>query len=51
MVMVVVQIGYSIMNILNKLTVNDGMNLTILVAYRMVFAAAFIAPLALIVER
>ncbi|KAK0590379.1 hypothetical protein LWI29_026289 [Acer saccharum] len=51
MVMVVVQIAYAGMNIFYKLAANDGMNLRVLVAYRMMFATVFIAPLALIFER
>ncbi|KAI9178535.1 hypothetical protein LWI28_027638 [Acer negundo] len=51
MEMVVVQIAYAGMNIFYKLAANDGMNLRVLVAYRMMFATVFIAPLALIFER
>lgn len=51
MVMVVVQILFAGMNVLYKLVANDGMNLRILIAYRMMFAAAFMIPIALVFER
>lgn len=51
MVMVVVQILYTGMNVLYKLVAQEGMNLTILVAYRLIFAAAAMIPPALIFER
>lgn len=51
LLMVLVQIAFAGVNVLYKLAVNDGMNLRVVVAYRFVFATAFIAPLALIVER
>ncbi|KAL5578295.1 hypothetical protein UlMin_019994 [Ulmus minor] len=51
MLMVVVQIGFSAVNVLYKLAVNDGMSLKIIIAYRFTFATAFILPLALILER
>lgn len=49
--MVLVQISYAVMNVLYKLAADDDMNLTILVAYRLLFATAFMVPLALIFER
>ncbi|XP_022150311.1 WAT1-related protein At1g25270-like [Momordica charantia] len=49
--MVLVQIAYSVMNLMYKLAVEDGMNMRVLVAYRAFFAAAFMAPLALLIER
>ncbi|KAI9121848.1 hypothetical protein K1719_007238 [Acacia pycnantha] len=49
--MVLVQILYVGINILYKLVVVDGMNLRIVIAYRFVFATAFMAPLAFIFER
>ncbi|KAK1386046.1 hypothetical protein POM88_023781 [Heracleum sosnowskyi] len=49
--MVIVQTAFAGVNVLYKLASNDGMNLRILVAYRFIFAAAFIVPLALFVER
>ncbi|XP_020977790.1 WAT1-related protein At1g68170-like isoform X2 [Arachis ipaensis] len=50
-VMVIVQIANAWMNVLYKLAVNDGMSLRVAVAYRYIFATAFIAPLAYILER
>ena len=50
LVMIIVQISFSAMNIFYKLAAMDGMNLNILVAYRFLFAAAFMLPLALLVE-
>ncbi|KAL4614681.1 hypothetical protein ACB092_07G070900 [Castanea dentata] len=51
MLMVVVQIVYAGMNILYKLVSENGVNLRILIAYRMLFATAFMVPLALIFGR
>ncbi|XP_039015406.1 WAT1-related protein At1g68170-like [Hibiscus syriacus] len=51
MLMVVVQVVSAGLNVLYKLAANDGMNLRVVVAYRMLFATAFMVPLALIVER
>ncbi|EXB97309.1 Auxin-induced protein 5NG4 [Morus notabilis] len=51
LLMVVVQIAYAGVNVFYKLAANDGMNLRIIVAYRFVFATAFILPLALFIER
>ncbi|KAJ1434968.1 EamA domain [Sesbania bispinosa] len=51
LLMVMVQIAFAGVNVLYKLAVNDGMSLRIVVAYRFLFATAFIAPLALILER
>lgn len=50
-VMVVVQISFAAVNIFYKLAALDGMNLTILIAYRFLFAAAFMLPLAIFFER
>ncbi|KAF1882257.1 hypothetical protein Lal_00038903 [Lupinus albus] len=50
MLMVMVQIAFGGVNVLYKLAVNDGMDLRVVVAYRLVFATSFIAPLALILE-
>ena len=50
-VMVVVQITHAGMNILFKLLAEDGMHLRVLIAYRMLFATAFMVPLALIFGR
>ncbi|KAJ4847367.1 hypothetical protein Tsubulata_018009 [Turnera subulata] len=51
MLMMVVQVAYTGMNVLYKLVANDGMNLRILIAYRLIFATAFMVPVALILER
>ncbi|KAL4614677.1 hypothetical protein ACB092_07G070800 [Castanea dentata] len=51
MLMVVVQIVCAGMNILYKLVSENGVNLRILIAYRMLFATAFMVPLALIFGR
>ncbi|KAM7482237.1 hypothetical protein LguiB_006820 [Lonicera macranthoides] len=51
MMMVVVQIVVAGVNIFYKLAANDGMSLRVLVAYRFLFAAAFVLPLALYLDR
>jgi len=51
LLMVAVQVAFAGVNIFYKLAVNDGMSLRVVVAYRFLFAAAFMTPLALIVER
>lgn len=51
LLMVLVQVAFAAVNVLYKLAANDGMNLKIIVAYRFIFATAFMAPLAFIVER
>ncbi|XP_071736898.1 WAT1-related protein At1g68170-like [Rutidosis leptorrhynchoides] len=51
LLMVTVQTTFAGVNVLYKLAANDGMILPILVAYRFVFATAFIVPIALLVER
>ena len=51
MMMVVVQIVMAGVNVFYKLAANDGMNLRVLVAYRFLFAAAFVLPLALYLDR
>ncbi|KAL2342145.1 hypothetical protein Fmac_010085 [Flemingia macrophylla] len=50
LLMVIVQISNAWVNVLYKLALNDGMNLSVIVAYRYVFATVFIAPLAFLVE-
>lgn len=50
MTMVVVQIILGGQNIMFKLARDDGMSMKILVAYRNIFAAAIMLPLALIIE-
>ncbi|XP_004309044.1 PREDICTED: auxin-induced protein 5NG4-like [Fragaria vesca subsp. vesca] len=49
--MVITQILCSVMIIMYKLVAVTGANLNVLVAYRLVFSAAFMVPLALIYER
>ncbi|KAJ4715430.1 WAT1-related protein [Melia azedarach] len=49
--MVLVQAVVSGVNIFYKLAVYDGMNMRVLIAYRYIFATAFVVPLALIFER
>lgn len=49
--MIVVQIVLTVVNIGYKLALNDGMPLSVLVAYRFMFGAAFILPVAFFVER
>ncbi|KAG5525935.1 hypothetical protein RHGRI_032288 [Rhododendron griersonianum] len=51
MMMVTVQAALAGVNIFYKLAGNNGMSLSVLIAYRFIFAAAFIVPLALVVER
>ncbi|KAK4762082.1 hypothetical protein SAY87_029966 [Trapa incisa] len=50
-VMLMVQVAYAGVNIVYKLAANDGMNLRLVVAYRFLFAAAVVAPLAFFMER
>ncbi|KHN39185.1 Auxin-induced protein 5NG4-like protein [Glycine soja] len=49
--MIAVQTLYAVVNIMLKIVADDGMSLSVLVAYRFFFASAFIVPLALIFER
>ena len=49
--MVVVQVIFSGINIMYKLAATDGMDLRVLVAYRFLFGAAFIVPVAFFLER
>jgi len=49
--MALVQVLLVGINIFYKLVLNDGMDVKILVAYRYMFAAAFICPIALLLER
>ncbi|KAK9096403.1 hypothetical protein Sjap_021900 [Stephania japonica] len=51
LLMVVVQTVFAGVNVLYKLAIDDGMNVRILVAYRYLFAAATISPLAFFLER
>ncbi|KAM3360798.1 WAT1-related protein [Capsicum galapagoense] len=49
--MVFIQAAYAGMSLLYKLASNDGMNLRVLIAYRFLFAAATVVPLALYFDR
>ncbi|RLM65682.1 WAT1-related protein [Panicum miliaceum] len=49
--MVLVQVVFAGVNIFYKLAVSDGMDMRVLVAYRYIFASAFLAPLAYFIER
>ncbi|XP_010415424.1 PREDICTED: WAT1-related protein At1g68170 isoform X1 [Camelina sativa] len=49
--MVVVQIATAGLNILFKLAMEDGMNPSVLVAYRLLFATIFMLPLSFIFQR
>ncbi|RCV14780.1 hypothetical protein SETIT_3G005500v2 [Setaria italica] len=49
--MVLVQVIFAGVNIFYKLAVCDGMDMRVLVAYRYLFASAFLAPLAYFIER
>ncbi|KAG6701312.1 hypothetical protein I3842_08G159000, partial [Carya illinoinensis] len=51
MLMVVVQLLVAGVNVFYKLAAYDGMSLRVIVAHRFSFAAAFIVPIALLVER
>ncbi|KAF8019985.1 hypothetical protein BT93_G0621 [Corymbia citriodora subsp. variegata] len=51
LMMVVVQVAFAGVNILYKLAASNGMNLTVVIAYRFIFATAFLAPLAFFLER
>ncbi|KAI9110212.1 hypothetical protein K1719_018654 [Acacia pycnantha] len=52
LMMIVVQVGYAGVSILYKVVSNDkGISLTILIAYRFLFASFFMVPLAFFVER
>ncbi|KAG8368734.1 hypothetical protein BUALT_Bualt15G0076800 [Buddleja alternifolia] len=51
LIMVLVQTILSLVNVGYKLAANDGMSLSVLVAYRFMFGAAFIVPIAFFVER
>lgn len=49
--MVALQFVFSALQIFIKLALNDGMDARVLVAYRFMFAAAFLCPIAFVVER
>ncbi|CAL4900361.1 unnamed protein product [Urochloa decumbens] len=49
--MVLFQVVFAGLNIFYKLAVSDGMDLRVLIAYRYLFATAFLAPLSYFMER
>ncbi|OEL19048.1 WAT1-related protein [Dichanthelium oligosanthes] len=49
--MVAVEFVFSALQIFIKLALDDGMDVRVLVAYRLVFASAFLCPLAFFIER
>ncbi|CAN6228083.1 unnamed protein product [Urochloa humidicola] len=49
--MVVVELVFSALQIFIKLALDDGMDERVLVAYRLMFASAFLCPLAFFIER
>ncbi|KAL6515269.1 hypothetical protein OROHE_018901 [Orobanche hederae] len=51
LIMLLVQTLLSMVNIGYKLAANDGMSLSVLIAYRLVFGAGFITPIAIFAER
>ncbi|KAI4342014.1 hypothetical protein MLD38_026677 [Melastoma candidum] len=50
-VMVMVQVELAVVNVLYKVAANQGMSLKVIVAYRLLFATAFMAPVAFFYER
>ncbi|KAI3930195.1 hypothetical protein MKW92_011767 [Papaver armeniacum] len=50
-VMILVQLSFTGMNVFYRLAINDNMKMSILIAYRSIFGAAFIIPIALIKEK
>ncbi|KAL3638121.1 hypothetical protein CASFOL_017991 [Castilleja foliolosa] len=51
LIMLLVQTLLTMVNVGYKLASNDGMSLSVLIAYRLIFGAAFITPIAIFVER
>nr|XP_007148454.1 hypothetical protein PHAVU_006G210200g [Phaseolus vulgaris]ESW20448.1 hypothetical protein PHAVU_006G210200g [Phaseolus vulgaris] len=51
LLMLMVQIAFASVNVLYKFALNDGMSVSVITAYRLMFAAASTVPLALIFER
>ncbi|KAM5574687.1 WAT1-related protein [Rosa sericea] len=51
LLMVAVQVTFAGVNVFYKLAANDGMNTNLVIAYRFLFATAFVTPLALYFER
>ncbi|KAJ0053591.1 hypothetical protein Pint_03059 [Pistacia integerrima] len=50
LMMVVVQIVFAGVNVLYKLAADEGMSFSVIVAYRLIFATAFMIPLAFFLE-
>ncbi|KAK1581673.1 hypothetical protein Q3G72_007926 [Acer saccharum] len=50
-ILIFVQIVFGGTPVFYKLALNDGMSMTVLVTYRLIFAAVFLAPIAFFVER
>lgn len=51
LLMIVVQGIHALLSIMIKMVTNDGKSLSVLVAYRFLFSAAFNVPVALLFER
>jgi hypothetical protein len=51
LVMLMVQVIIASVSVLYKVAVNDGTSISVLTAYRLIFAAAITIPLAFIFER
>jgi hypothetical protein len=49
--MVAVEFVFSALQIFIKLALDDDMDVRVLVAYRLMFASAFLCPLAFLIER
>jgi hypothetical protein len=49
--MVMVEFIFSALQIFHKLALDDGMDVGVLVAYRPMFGAAFLCPVAFLIER
>ncbi|KAK7319369.1 hypothetical protein RJT34_04089 [Clitoria ternatea] len=49
--MVLVQIAFAALNVFFKLAINDGMNMRVASAYRLIFASAFTLPVSLLFHR
>ncbi|KAK7400262.1 hypothetical protein VNO78_11465 [Psophocarpus tetragonolobus] len=49
--MVFVQFAFTVVNVMYKLAINDGMSMRVATAYRLSFASAFTVPVALVFDR
>jgi hypothetical protein len=49
--LVLVQLGFAGMNVVSKLALDTGMSPYVLISYRNLVGAAFLSPLAFIIER